>query len=695
MPSFPVPEMPASPAAQQDGNVATFAPERKSLRNKSIQARDLNGQMLPPGADPGMPRTLPRGTPAIDIKCGPLIRYYGMNDIRPSIWRGSVIIVTQDSTSDYTTGPPVLSLQVTPVVSNENSSDGVEEHAPEEPATFTCKATLYFQEYGVSFWRFPIELSMTLVEQSVKYWINGDENFVNSFYIPARTQDMKVMFYSCNGFSLGVDPSEFKGYLWQDVLRDHNSGTPFHVMLGGGDQIYCDKVKISTMAIKEWTLELNVHRKRHMQFSNENRVEVENFYLWHYIGWFGLGYMALPHGVVQDKHFVEAQASIPQINIFDDHDIIDGYGSYTDKTMRSPFMLGIGRAAHKYYMLFQQGVAPTDSAFISQEPSYVIGKDLGQYMAQPSTSIYARMGPTLAFYGLDCRTERTHDQILSQSTYDAMFRRLTLELTAAKGEIKHILLMLGVPIAYPRLVWLERILTSRAIAPIRALSRHGYFASMNNGFDDKIEILDDLEDHWCAQNHKHERNKFMAELQQFATKQNIRITMLSGDVHLAGIGRFYGVDKKHHPLPVESDPCHMLNVISSAITNTPPPDKMADFLNKRNKVHHLNSNVDEDMVRIFNVDVDGKKRHNTHLLPRRNWCSISVQSQESSSTQELYPGQAAAGPNTASTERLYKDSPGALNVVLHMEKDRSSLTGATVPYDIIVPCLSARPTTST
>jgi hypothetical protein len=45
----------------------------------------------------------------------------------------------------------------------------------------------------------------------------------------------------------------------------------------------------------------------------------------------------------------------------------------------------------------------------------------------------------------------------------------------------------------------------------------------------------------------------------------------------------------------------MLNVVSSAIVNTPPPDIMAD---------------------IFTHDVDGKKRNNNHLLPRRNWCSI-------------------------------------------------------------------------
>lgn len=760
--------------------------------------------MTPPASDPGMPRTIPRGNPPIDIKCGPMIRYWGMNDIRPNVWRGSVLIVTQDSTSDYSS-VPVLTISVEELRSNATQSTGEERstvpdapqqpasqsgagnglvtneavdsqdksqsrsetrpqttaeptgtgndiaavhgaveslpkagvvghgadatdfthndqlpssqptttqsanvafkaqpsedtnyeqtsapEALEEPEKYTAKAKRYFQEYGVSFWRFDVELPMGAYEKAVSYYINNDDLFTNKFYVPARTQNMNVMFYSCNGFSISVDPSDFKGYLWQDVLR-HHENSHYHVMLGGGDQIYCDKVKISTKAIKLWTRELNVHKKRHLEFTDENRVEVENFYLWHYIGWFGLGYLSLPEGALHDKHFLQAQASIPQINIYDDHDIIDGYGSYTDKTMSSPYMIGIGKAAYKYYALFQQGVAPDDSDFTAQEPSYVIGKSMGKYMGKPSLSVYARAGPSVAFYGLDCRTERTHELICSQSTYDAMFRRLSLELDAAKGEIKHLLLMLGVPIAYPRLVWLERILTSRAIAPVRALARHGFMVGLNNGFDDKIEILDDLEDHWCAKYHKAERNQFMARLQEFAHQRNIRITMLSGDVHLAGIGRFYGVQKSGgEPLPVESDPCHMLNVISSAITNTPPPVKMADFLNKRTKIHHLSPTVDEDMVRVFNVDVDGSKRNNTHLLPRRNWCSIAVQSDKTSANKDLVPGQAAFKNLTSSSERLYKDMPGALNIVLHMEKDPQNLEGTTVPYDIIVPQLKSR-----
>lgn len=42
---------------------------------------------------------------------------------------------------------------------------------------------------------------------------------------------------------------------------------------------------------------------------------------------------------------------------------------------------------------------------------------------------------------------------------------------------------------------------------------------------------------------------------------------------------------------------------------------MADVLNKRNKVHHLDSYTDEDMYPMFTIDVDGKPRSNKRLMP--------------------------------------------------------------------------------
>jgi hypothetical protein len=66
----------------------------------------------------------------------------------------------------------------------------------------------------------------------------------------------------------------------------------------------------------------------------------------------------------------------------------------------------------------------------------------------------------------------------------------------------------------------------------------------------------------------------------------------------------------------------MPNVISSAIADMPETEMVSDVLNKRNHVHHLDTNTDEDMIPIFTHDVNGKPRNNKRLLPRRNWCAI-------------------------------------------------------------------------
>lgn len=60
---------------------------------------------------------------------------------------------------------------------------------------------------------------------------------------------------------------------------------------------------------------------------------------------------------------------------------------------------------------------------------------------------------------------------MSAETYGIIFDRLRQEIIP--GETKHLLVMLGVPIAYPRLVWLENLLTSRIMDPIKFLARIG------------------------------------------------------------------------------------------------------------------------------------------------------------------------------------------------------------------------------
>jgi PhoD related phosphatase len=162
--------------------------------------------------------------------------------------------------------------------------------------------------------------------------------------------------------------------------------------------------------------------------------------------------------------------------------------------MRTPVFLGIGKAAYKYYLLFQQHT-PLSDVEKAPDPSFVLGKQPGPYIQSCSVSLCTTLGPRTVFFGLECRVERTRTRVCYESTYDAMFSRLNAQVI--KGHTRHLILLLGVPIAYPRLVWLEGILGSRMItAPIKLSHKlFGVGGGLFNKFDGSSELLDDLNDH--------------------------------------------------------------------------------------------------------------------------------------------------------------------------------------------------------
>lgn len=165
-------------------------------------------------------------------------------------------------------------------------------------------------ERGVTFWRFNIEIELGNTQSRVAYKINRGP--ATGFWVPARGESMNIMFHSCNGFSFSVDSKDFCGPdpLWRDVLNSHQT-RPFHVMIGGGDQIYNDAAMHHTTLFRQWTESRNPMQKHNAPFSVEMQNELEQFYLDRYSMWFSQGLFGL------------ANSQIPMVNIWDDHDIID------------------------------------------------------------------------------------------------------------------------------------------------------------------------------------------------------------------------------------------------------------------------------------------------------------------------------------------------------------------------------------
>jgi hypothetical protein len=235
-----------------------------------------------------------------------------------------------------------------------------------------------------------------------------------------------------------------------------------------------------------------------------------------------------------------------------------------------------------------------------EDPSFIIGPEVGPYVAEQSRSIFCKLGARIGFLGIDARMERTRHQINYRETYDLIFNRLDYEYNQDPN-LKHLILLLGVPIAYPRLQWLENIFASPIIAPFRLLNRHfGFGGGFFNKFDGAVDLLDDLDDHYTTKHHKSERRRLVQDLQNFSQAHNVRVTILGGDVHLAAVGSFYS--KPRLGLRPEHDWRYMVNVISSAITNKPPPAAVANLIAGRDKVHHLDADTNERMLPVFDHD---------------------------------------------------------------------------------------------
>lgn len=688
-----------------------------------------------------------------DVVCGPLLNYRRMEG---NVWHGSVLVVTKGGgkTQEF---KPVLHIGRVEVAKDVQT--GLTEQGPEANGGESLQAnsangiksnhgtdvtgTCLYSDPRNTFWVFPLAVDMVETESKWAYSIadvrytSHTKPTTNYFFVPSLHESMRIMFHSCNGFSVGTDEEAWSGpALWNDVMRRH-ADAPFHVMIGGGDQIYNDGIRVNG-PLRKWTDVGNPKKRRDYPFPEKLREECDEYYLKNYIRWYST------------EPFAQANGQIPQLNIWDDHDIIDGFGSYVNDFMKCDVFRGIGGTAHKYYMLFQHHLVPPASTYTSDapqtmeagpgedsvqlrntfvgqatlnsEPCYIVGSKPGPYVAERSMNMFAKLGARIAFLGIDARTERTRHQVNYPETYDLIFDRVKRELAAAAQAgrpFRHMILLLGIPIAYPRLTWLENVFSSPLIAPIKFLNRRfGFGGGVFNHFDGSVDLLDDLDDHYTARTHKKERNGLIERLQTVCADHSVRITILGGDVHLAALGRFYSNPNLH--IPADEDHRYMVNVVSSAIVNKPPPKAIANLLARRNKIHHLNEDTDETLMSLFDKDpgdsnITASSNHVT--MPSRNYAILTENSPNSQGSatngtvvngatangeqsenqfdgkdghQFLHNGELGAGTKhkASALESHGKGNDGSLDCCIRVEMDQHDKEGHTKPYGLTIPLLN-------
>ncbi|KAI1763617.1 hypothetical protein GGR53DRAFT_359736 [Hypoxylon sp. FL1150] len=676
-----------------------------------------------------------------EVVCGPLLNYRRMEG---RTWHGSVLLVTKGGGKTQAFQPTLTIGRITEapgqqgLVHEGSAVNGATADAVQSSHGIDIAGICLYSDPRNTFWQFPLTCDIGDTETKWAYSIadvhykSATKPKTNYFYIPAINESMRMMFHSCNGFSVGTDEEAWSGpALWNDVMRSH-AQAPLHVMIGGGDQIYNDGIRVKG-PLREWTDIGNPKKRREYPFPESLREACDDYYLNNYIRWYST------------EPFAAANGQIPQLNIWDDHDIIDGFGSYVNEFMKCDVFRGIGGTAHKYYMLFQHHLPPPASTYTSDAPetatygpeqdpkqlintyvrqqvfdsSYIIGSKPGPYVAEHSMNMFAKLGARVAFLGIDARTERTRHQVNYPETYDMIFDRLRNELGAAAAagqSFRHLILLLGIPIAYPRLTWLENVFTSPLIAPVKFLNRRfGFGGGVFNHFDGSVDLLDDLDDHYTARTHKKERNAMIKRFQDICSEFSVRLTILGGDVHLAALGRFYSNPNLH--IPVEADHRYMVNVVSSAIVNKPPPAAIANLLASRNKIHHLDADTDETLMALFDKDPGSSNRtrsSNKVTMPSRNYALITENSPSNHGIATnghaeaangnlsenqfdgknghsfLSQGEFGAGTKhkAAAFETHGKHHDGSLDVCIKVEIDQHDKEGKTEPYGLSIPVLN-------
>ncbi|KAF7796739.1 hypothetical protein EIP86_007922 [Pleurotus ostreatoroseus] len=270
--------------------------------------------------------------PILQLMAGPMLRYDTVD--ADGVWHGAALIVTADAGSVYEPHPMLHyvwdpSQPANNKISRTRShtsahSNGHPSHfhlaphpadplsnvlpasngswAPPGPNSF--KETVPGQEIWVyvgnggtfTFWRFMIHIPLGPQEMRVTYSVNNGQEM--DFVVPGRNQNMRWAAYSCNGFSAGVNPDDFRGPgfqsgfdpVWTDLLQKH-AESPFHALVGGGDQLYCDAI-VREPEMQEWVTTKPATKKRDYPLSEEMRFAIDRFYFNHYCQVFRSGAFA-------------------------------------------------------------------------------------------------------------------------------------------------------------------------------------------------------------------------------------------------------------------------------------------------------------------------------------------------------------------------------------------------------------------
>jgi hypothetical protein len=444
------------------------------------------------------------------ILLGPILQFLGMQDGR---WCISVLVVSDSATA------PTLQCAAA---------------AGAAAGAFTQLCGL---QSGATVWRAAWAVATGASPQRVSYSVDGKSH---AFHVPARGESPRMAYASCNGFS---SPSLMKGVvdknaLWSRLTNLHSGRAringrgfgPYHVLLLGGDQVNSDALwqDPTCPGLVVWS-QLPQEQRRTAKWTPALLTQVTAFFENLYLSrW-------------SQPEVAQALANLPSVMMWDDHDIFDGWGSYPLGDHDCPVYQGVFAIAKTCFAVFQR------HSLVGTPPP-------GTLPGQSGWSAGYRVGNT-GLLALDMRSERGPErqlggnlqsaQVLSESSWAAVYQWLD-----AQKDMRHLVLMSSIPVVHPSFALLEKML---GVLP------------------GQQELEDDLRDHWTSAAHRAERLRLIHRLFACSQAQSCRVTVVSGDVHVAAVGVL-----ESRRDPTDSNAQVINQVTSSGIVH-PPPVAMARY----------------------------------------------------------------------------------------------------------------------
>jgi hypothetical protein len=510
----------------------------------------------------------------------------------------------------------------------------------------TCAAPVLLHQHGKEqFLRYDLTCPMRERERKVAFGVD-QAGASWHFTIPGIGYAPRMAYVSCNGYS---DPSAMRKLIrpqnavWEDLLANHdreirpqgylldkeqlwheariheNGLQRFHLLLMGGDQIYFDSIWEDVKPLKEWVA---LSRTQQLEFkvSRSLEREIEAYY-------FGLySKRWLPtnrrpwHAAAANGDSADAMARIPTVMMWDDHDIFDGWGSYSCEMQHCELFTTMFRYARQAYWVFQMQHALADLPPLAPDTRFPVTKVDPQYEPitwskhlstdalalplmdeQPGFSFAFHLGPVSVVVA-DLRTERSRTQVMGRHTWGALQKWLTTVTDGAPthpgSKCQHLLFLSSVPVVHAKLSLAES-----------ALDTFGQDHVLDSN-------ADDLKDHWAHNDHEGERKRLLETLTMVAEQHKLRISIVSGDVHVAAWGTAYRRD-----IPPTSNWAQIQQFTSSAVVH---PSLLGVF--ERLYLAYLN-NASSEVQSIdvqHNVEMMLFPGHNRYIMPARNWLALEL-----------------------------------------------------------------------